>query len=101
MISFRTTLTKLNKRLPMQLAAALLAGSTLFASLLGIFRDRLFNSLYYLTYPTGADAYTVAFVVPDFMFVILVSGALSVSFIPVFNQRLGSGNRKSAWELST
>jgi putative peptidoglycan lipid II flippase len=101
MISFRTTLSKLNQKLPLQLAAALLAGSSLIASLLGIFRDRLFNSLYYTTYPTGADAYTVAFTIPDFMFIILVSGALSVSFIPVFNQRLSSGNKKSAWELST
>lgn len=101
MISFRTTLSKLNKKLPLRLAAALLAGSSLIASLLGIFRDRLFNSLYYTTYPTGADAYTVAFSIPDFMFIILVSGALSVSFIPVFNQRLASGNKKSAWELST
>lgn len=101
MISFRTTISKLNGKLPLQTAAALLAGSTLFASLLGIFRDRLFNSTYYLTYPTGADAYTVAFAVPDFMFIILLSGALSVSFIPVFNQRLATGNKKSAWELST
>jgi len=101
MISFRSTISKANRRLPLQVAAAFLAGSSLIASLLGIFRDRLFNSLYYLTYPTGADAYTVAFTVPDFMFIILVSGALSVSFIPVFNQRLASGNKKSAWELST
>jgi len=99
--NIRKTLSKLNGRLPLKLAAALLAGSSLIASLLGIFRDRLFNSAYYTTYPTGADAYTVAFSVPDFMFIILVSGALSVSFIPVFNQRLGTGNKKSAWELST
>lgn len=91
----------MNKRLPLKLAATLLAGSTLVASLLGFLRDRIFNSTYYLTYPTGADAYTVAFAVPDFMFIILVSGALSVSFIPVFNQRLAANNKKSAWELST
>lgn len=83
------------------MAAALLAGSSLIASLLGIFRDRQFNSLYLNSYPTGADAYTVAFTIPDFMFIILVSGALSVSFIPVFNQRLATGNKKSAWALST
>ena len=35
------------------------------------------------------------------MFFILTSGALAVSFIPVFNQRLMSGNKKSAWELSS
>ena len=101
MINFRTTLSRLNRRLPLKLAATLLAGSSLIASLLGLFRDRIFNSTYYLTYPTGADAYRVAFSVPDFMFIILVSGALSVSFIPVLNQRLSKGNRKSAWELST
>ncbi len=101
MINFRTTISKANKKLPLKLAASLLAASSLVASLLGLLRDRIFNSTYYLTYPTGADAYRVAFSVPDFMFIILVSGALSVSFIPVFNQRLAKGNKKSAWELST
>lgn len=90
-----------NTKLSLQLAAALLAGSTLISSILGLFRDRQINSLYYDTYKTGLDAYTVAFTVPDFMFFILVSGALSVTFIPVFNQRLASGNKQSAWELST
>jgi len=101
MINFRATLSQANKRLPLKLAATLLAGSSLVASLLGLFRDRLLNGLYYTTYPTGIDAYTVAFTIPDFMFFILVSGALSVTFIPVFNQRLATGNKKSAWELST
>ena len=101
MINFRATLSKANRRLPLKLAAALLAGSSLIASVLGLIRDRLLNGLYYDTYPTGIDAYTVAFTIPDFMFFILVSGALSVTFIPVFNQRLATGNKKSAWELST
>ncbi len=101
MINFRTTISKANQRLPLKLAATLLAASSLLASLLGLFRDRLLNGMYYETYPTGIDAYTVAFTIPDFMFFILVSGALSVTFIPVFNQRLASGNKKSAWELST
>lgn len=97
----RSAVAAANKRVSIQLAAILLAGSTLLSSLLGFFRDRLLNSTYLDTYPIGIDAYTVAFTVPDFMFFILVSGALSVTFIPVFNQRLGSGNKKSAWELST
>ncbi|NCO10724.1 murein biosynthesis integral membrane protein MurJ [Candidatus Saccharibacteria bacterium] len=97
----RNRLLKVNKSLSLKLAAALLAASSLFASLLGLLRDRLLNGLYYETYPTGIDAYTVAFTVPDFMFFILVSGALSVTFIPIFNQRLATGNKRSAWELST
>lgn len=95
------TVAKANAKLPMNLAAILLAGSTLLSSVLGLIRDRQLNGLYYSTYPQGIDAYTVAFTVPDFMFFILVSGALSVTFIPVFNQRLATGNKKSAWELST
>ena len=79
----------------------MLASSTLVSALLGLFRDRLLNSYYLGTYPTGIDAYTAAFTIPDFMFFILTSGALAVSFIPVFNQRLAVGNKKSAWELSS
>jgi len=90
-----------NVKMPIKIAAALLAGSALLSSLLGLFRDRYLNGLYYSTYPQGIDAYTVAFTIPDLMFFILVSGALSVTFIPVFNQRLADGNKKSAWELST
>jgi putative peptidoglycan lipid II flippase len=104
----RSVVAKANQRLTVQLAASLLAGSTLLSLSLGLFRDRLLNSAYLPTpdagirgYPEGIDAYTAAFMVPDFMFFILVSGALSVTFIPVFNQRLAAGNKRSAWELST
>ncbi|USN96729.1 MAG: polysaccharide biosynthesis C-terminal domain-containing protein [Candidatus Nomurabacteria bacterium] len=97
----RSAVARANRRLSVQLAASLLAGSTLLSLLFGFFRMRLLNAAYYDTYPTGYDAYLAAFTVPDFMFFILVSGALSVSFIPVFNQRLATGNKKSAWELST
>ncbi len=90
-----------NARISVQLAATLLASSSLLSSLLGLLRDRLLNAYYYDTLPKYADAYTAAFIIPDFMFFILVSGALSVTFIPVFNDRLQAGNKKSAWELST
>ncbi|TAL14127.1 murein biosynthesis integral membrane protein MurJ [Patescibacteria group bacterium] len=101
MPSLRSTVARANKKLPLQLAATLLAGSTLLSSILGLVRERLLNGLYLHTYPLGIDAYTVAFTIPDFMFFILTSGALSVTFIPIFNQRLAGGNKKSAWELST
>jgi len=97
----QSVVARANRKLTIQLAAALLAGSTLLSSILGLFRDRLLNAKYFDAYPQAIDAYTVAFTVPDFMYFILVSGALSVTFIPVFNQRLASGNKKSAWALST
>ncbi len=98
---FKSVVQLANMRLSVKSAAIVLASSTLISALLGLFRDRLLNSYYLGTYPTGIDAYTAAFTIPDFMFFILTSGALSVSFIPVFNQRLASGNKKSAWEMSS
>lgn len=98
---FKSVVQLANMKLSVKSAAIILASSTLISALLGLFRDRLLNSYYLGTYPTGIDAYTAAFTVPDFMFFILTSGALSVSFIPVFNQRLATGNKKSAWELSS
>ncbi len=98
---FRSVVALANMKLSVKSAAIVLASSTLISALLGLFRDRLLNSYYLGTYPTGIDAYTAAFTIPDFMFFILTSGALAVSFIPVFNQRLASGNKKSAWELSS
>ncbi len=98
---FKSIVALAQARLSIRASAIILASSTLVSALLGIFRDRLLNSYYLDTYPTGIDAYTAAFTIPDFMFFILTSGALAVSFIPVFNQRLVTGNKKSAWELSS
>ena len=104
----RNVVNKINQRLTVKLAATILAGSTLLSSLLGFFRDRLLNSAYMPSengalagYPVGLDAYTAAFMVPDFMFAVLVSGALSVTFIPVFNERWVKGNKQSAWQISS
>ena len=104
----RSTVTKINQQLNVKLAATIMASSTLLSSLLGFFRDRLLNSAYMPSkngvsagYPVGLDAYTAAFMVPDFMFAVLVSGALSVTFIPVFNERWVKGNKQSAWQISS
>ncbi|MBR3368751.1 murein biosynthesis integral membrane protein MurJ [Candidatus Saccharibacteria bacterium] len=98
---FKSVVALANMKLSVKSATIILAGSTLISALLGIFRDRLLNTYYLDTYKTGIDAYTAAFTIPDFMFFIVTSGALAVSFIPVFNQRLINGNKDSAWKLSS
>lgn len=93
-----------NRKLSVKTAAILLSGSILLSSLLGILRSRLLNGYYLDTYPTGIDAYTVAFIIPDFMFSILVSGALTVTFVPVFNQLRNDKryrDNRGAWELTS
>lgn len=104
----KNAVARANLRLSVQLASALLAGSYFLSAMLGFYRDRQLNGAYFPNpssgsagYPVALDAYTAASVIPDFMFFILVSGALSVTFIPVFNDRLQKGNKRSAWALST
>lgn len=67
-LKFRSVVSLANVKLPVRFAAIVLASSTLVSALLGIFRDRLLNSYYLDTYPTGIDAYTAAFTIPDFLF---------------------------------
>lgn len=95
-------LVKANQTVGFGWAAALLAGSSLVAQSLGLLRDRFL----YGGFPGGVrspevTAFKAAFAVPDFMFFLLISGALAVTFIPVFNERYLKGNKKSAWDLSS
>lgn len=92
-------LRRANAKLSIGWAAALLSGLSFVAMFLSLFRERLLITNFGVD-SLELDAYRVAFTVPEFMFIILVSGALSVTFIPVLNERLNAGNRKSAWDMS-
>lgn len=94
-------LQKANSKFSVAFAAWLLAGSTFIAAGLGLCREYLLYRTYYETLPNYLDAYQAAFRIPDFMYFVLVSGALSVTFIPVFVSRLTTGNRRSAWTMSS
>ena len=86
----RKLLARANQKISVGWAAALLASTTLVANLLGLLRERLLLANFGVS--EEVDAYKAAFAVPDFMFFLLVSGALSVTFIPVFTDRLIKGN---------
>ena len=77
---FRSVVALAQAKMSVKSAAIILASSTLISALLGLFRDRLLNSYYLGTYPTGIDAYTAAFTVPDFMFFILTSGFVGIVY---------------------
>jgi len=76
-------------------AAILLGAASLVSRLLGILRDRVLAGEF------GAgpelDMYYAAFRIPDLVFNLLVLGALSAGFIPVFTSYLKT--KKQAWEL--
>ena len=89
-------------------AAALVAASSLISRLLGIFRDRILAS--HIGPGPELDIYYAAFRIPDLLFNLVVLGALSAGFIPVFSKlikevnfkelRLGkSKDNEEAWRL--
>lgn len=69
----------------------------LFSRLLGVYRDRLLAT----TFGAGSalDAYYAAFRVPDFIFNLLVLGALSAGFIPIFSEYFLK-DKDRAWKLA-
>src|SRR3990167_7119056 len=95
----KSFLSRANKPITISTAAALIGTSYFASALLGLIRDRLLASKFGIG--GTLDAYFAAFSVPDLMFYLLVSGALSVTFIPVLTDRLVNHNKKSAWELSS
>lgn len=77
--------------------AALIAVFSLLSRLLGIFRDRILASQF------GAgdalDIYFTAFRVPDTIFNLIVLGAISAGFIPVFIECLQKHEKAVCWKL--
>ena len=76
-------------------AAFIIGAASLISRVLGVFRDRVLAGEF------GAgielDMYYAAFRIPDLVFNLVVLGAVSAGFIPVFTQYLKS--EQKAWEL--
>ena len=70
---------------------------TLASRILGYIRDMLIAS--YFGAGTSADAFYVAFRIPNLLRNLLGEGALSASFIPVFSQYLVK-KEEDAWEIA-
>lgn len=87
----------------------MVAGSSLASRLLGMLRDRILAGQF------GAgdtlDIYYAAFRIPDLLFNLLILGALSAGFIPIFTSLIKSPlakvrslfgqDNKEAWELTS
>lgn len=80
-------------------AAGFMMAATLIARLLGLVRDIVIYSWFGQKYIT--DAYNAAFSVPDFIYMLLVGGALSSAFIPVFSGYLAKKQDDEAWEVAS
>jgi putative peptidoglycan lipid II flippase len=79
-------------------SAAILVGVfSLLSRVMGFLRDRFLAASF-----SGAelDAYFQAFRVPDLIFQLFVSGALSASFIPIFAKYWQAGQEDQAWRYT-
>lgn len=65
------------------MAAILVAASSLVSRLLGILRDRILAGQFGAS--SQLDIYYAAFRIPDLLFNLIVLGALSAGFIPIFS----------------
>src|SRR3972149_6373616 len=66
-------------------AAAIITGSVFLSAILGVARNRLLVSHFFVS-KTALDAYWIAFYLPELVFQLLVIGALSAAFIPVYSK---------------
>ncbi|MDR1193108.1 MAG: murein biosynthesis integral membrane protein MurJ [Peptococcaceae bacterium] len=80
-------------------AAGILILSTILSRILGYSRDIIIAA----TYGQGSvtDAYQAAFSIPDFLYNLLVGGAVSAAFIPVFSSYIATGRQKEGWETAS
>ncbi|OGI15485.1 MAG: murein biosynthesis integral membrane protein MurJ [Candidatus Moranbacteria bacterium RBG_19FT_COMBO_42_6] len=78
-------------------AAFIITVAGLASRILGLFRDRLLAS----TFGAGdtLDAYYAAFRIPDLIYNLLILGALSAAFIPVFTGLISHEKEDEAWDL--
>lgn len=79
-------------------AAFIVAAASLISRVVGVFRDRILAS----TFGAGnvLDAYYAAFKIPDFLYNLVILGALSAAFIPVFTEYLEIKGKEEAWRLA-
>lgn len=79
-------------------AALIVAAASLISRLVGVIRDRILAS----TFGAGdvLDAYYAAFKIPDFLYNLVILGALSAAFIPVFTEYTETKGKEYAWRLA-
>lgn len=86
------------------LGAVLLSVSSLLSRGMGVLRDYVFSKTFGVGSEGGRfalDAYYVAFKVPDLLYVLLIFGAMSAAFIPMYSQLLKREGREEAFQFAS
>jgi len=78
--------------------SAMISGATMLSRVLGLAREQLFAALMGAT--MFADAFVVAFRIPNLLRDLFAEGALSQAFVPTFKRELKHEGPESAYELA-
>ena len=78
-------------------AALIILAATLVGRALGLVRD--IAVAYFFGAQADTDAFFLAYKVP-YLLTLMVSGALTATFVPLFSYRLATGRKAEAWDLS-
>jgi len=79
-------------------AATIMMALVLASRILGLVRNRL---LLHFFPPGTLDAWEAAFILPDLIANVLITGAVAVAFIPVFTTYLNSKNKREGWWVAS
>jgi len=79
-------------------STAAVAAPTMVSRILGYVRDLL--QAYFLGTGTGADAFTIAFTIPNLFRRLTGEGAMTPAFIPTFTELKGGPDRKRLWRFA-
>ncbi len=79
-------------------SAGRVSGATILSRVLGLTRDILFAALFGTS--LAADAFNVAFLIPNFLRRVFGEGALAASYVPVYSDYLHRQGRQSAARLA-
>lgn len=80
-------------------AAGLLMLTMLVSRILGYVRDVVIYTRFGQN--SFTDAYNAAFSIPDFLYMLLVGGALSSAFIPVFSSYIATNKEDEGWKVAS
>jgi len=80
-------------------AAGIIMVSMVASRILGYVRDMVIYAEFGQNRLT--DAYNAAFSIPDFLYMLLVGGALSSAFIPVFASYISTDREEDAWQAAS
>jgi len=80
-------------------AASLLMIVQILSRVLGFARDSVLMNLVGMGHQS--DAFNAAFSIPDFLYNVLIGGAISSAFIPVFSSYMARNEKEEAWKVSS